>query len=249
MSMGMIFHFDATEARRAGMRSAACEMADVLKSPVEEKPESECVVPTAPVEVPSKKELEASLINFVVEQTGYPEDMVEMDVDLEGDLGIDSIKKAQLLGELNETLHFVDLNVLTNTSMVLDDFPTLASIRDFILERIGSAPVSQSVSLPAAVPVESVKTFVVSTLQKKELEASLINFVVEQTGYPEDMVEMDVDLEGDLGIDSIKKAQLLGELNETLHFVDLNVLTNTSMVLDDFPTLASIRDFILERVG
>ena len=41
-----------------------------------------------------------------------------------------------------------------------------------------------------------------------ELAASTVNFVVEQTGYPAEMVELEADLEADLGIDSIKKAQL-----------------------------------------
>ncbi len=39
-------------------------------------------------------------INFVIEQTGYPPEIVRLDADLEADLGIDSIKKAQLFGEL-----------------------------------------------------------------------------------------------------------------------------------------------------
>ena len=38
----------------------------------------------------------------MVEQTGYPPEVVELDADLEADLGIDSIKKAQLFGELHE---------------------------------------------------------------------------------------------------------------------------------------------------
>ncbi len=52
----------------------------------------------------SPAELESFLINFVVEQTGYPTEVVELDADLEADLGIDSIKKAQLFGELRGVL-------------------------------------------------------------------------------------------------------------------------------------------------
>ncbi|MEM8734711.1 MAG: SDR family oxidoreductase, partial [Planctomycetota bacterium] len=47
-----------------------------------------------------------------------------------------------------------------------------------------------------------------------ELAKFLIDFVVEQTGYPPEVVELEADLEADLGIDSIKKAQLLGEMRE-----------------------------------
>ena len=58
----------------------------------------------APVTGPAGEELETFLVNFVVEQTGYPPEVVELDADLEADLGIDSIKKAQLFGELREYL-------------------------------------------------------------------------------------------------------------------------------------------------
>ncbi len=59
------------------------------------------VTPAAPQTTagPDAAELEKFLINFVVEQTGYPPEVVELDADLEADLGIDSIKKAQLFGE------------------------------------------------------------------------------------------------------------------------------------------------------
>ena len=53
---------------------------------------------------PAATDIESFLINFVVEQTGYPTEVVELDADLEADLGIDSIKKAQLFGELRRIL-------------------------------------------------------------------------------------------------------------------------------------------------
>ncbi len=45
----------------------------------------------------------------MVEQTGYPAEVVDLDADLEADLGIDSIKKAQLFGELQE---YFDISAL-----------------------------------------------------------------------------------------------------------------------------------------
>ena len=72
-----------------------------------------------------------------------------------------------------------------------------------------------------------------------ELEKFLINFVVEQTGYPPEVVELDADLEADLGIDSIKKAQLFGELAE---YFDVQPTEN--LTLDDFPTLRHVLNFL-----
>ncbi|MBR4751293.1 MAG: hypothetical protein IK077_06000, partial [Thermoguttaceae bacterium] len=209
----------------------------------------------------SSSELDAYLVNFVVEQTGYPEDMVELDADLEGDLGIDSIKKAQLLGELNEKFHFSTADDM-NGATSLDDFATLRAIRDFIVERTSGASMpaqpsidvkSNSVAEEPKIPSQSKPAaqsaaVAKSAVSSSELDAYLVNFVVEQTGYPEDMVELDADLEGDLGIDSIKKAQLLGELNEKFHFSTADDM-NGATSLDDFATLRAIRDFIVERTS
>ena len=53
--------------------------------------------------------------------------MVELDADLEADLGIDSIKMAQLFGELSE--HF---DVQVTEELSLDDFPTLRHVVKFL---------------------------------------------------------------------------------------------------------------------
>ncbi|MBQ3350574.1 MAG: hypothetical protein IJG38_09265 [Thermoguttaceae bacterium] len=295
MSKGRIVFFDATEVRREKMRNAAMvvkapkavnpdvELVDKNVTPpiVEPAPKAEVKVekPEVIVEKPapaapapaiavSKEELESALIAFVVEQTGYPEEMVEMDADLEGDLGIDSIKKAQLMGELNEKYHFVDVSAPADNDMSLDDFPTLASIRDYLLGKAGesqlamsneqlandsnAAPVPMPTPEPEPAPAPAPKSSGAAptvSVSKEELEVALVSFVVEQTGYPEEMVEMDADLEGDLGIDSIKKAQLMGELNEKYHFVDVSAPADNDMSLDDFPTLASIRDYLIGKAG
>jgi acyl carrier protein len=225
----------------------------------------------------SGQALEKFLINFVVEQTGYPEEMVEIDADLEADLGIDSIKKAQLFGELSE--HF---DVQVTEELSLDDFPTLRHVVKFldgapqksaasaapvapaaqpqpVAAPVAKAPpapvapapvrpapvaavvvgVQKTPASPAPAPAASPAANVTGQLSGKALEEFLINFVVEQTGYPTEMVELDADLEADLGIDSIKKAQLFGELSE---YFEVQVTEELS--LDDFPTLRHVLKFL-----
>jgi len=197
------------------------------------------------------QELEQFLVNFVVEQTGYPSEMVELDADLEADLGIDSIKKAQLFGELAE--HFeVTANV---EELSLDDFPTLRHVMNFLEgmpqtsgsageppQQLAAPLVEQAtphVAQPertAAAPAEVTP----NDTDGDDLAEFLVNFVVEQTGYPPEMVELDADLEADLGIDSIKKAQLFGELAE---YFEVQVTTE-ELSLDDFPTLRHVMTFL-----
>ncbi|MEO6811736.1 MAG: phosphopantetheine-binding protein, partial [Isosphaeraceae bacterium] len=60
---------------------------------------------------------ERALIDLVAERTGYPVEMLGLDLDMEADLGIDSIKRVEVLGDL-QTLGYVpeglDLDRLTH---------------------------------------------------------------------------------------------------------------------------------------
>jgi len=47
-----------------------------------------------------------------------------------------------------------------------------------------------------------------------ELKAALLDLVSEKTGYPKDMLDVDLDMEADLGIDSIKRIEVLGALQQ-----------------------------------
>lgn len=47
---------------------------------------------------PGRDELTRVLIDTISERTGYPADVVGLDTDLQADLGIDSIKKVEILG-------------------------------------------------------------------------------------------------------------------------------------------------------
>jgi len=261
-----ILHFDATARRREKMRDKArtvpAPQTAVSQATVVDGRAAPSVAPPPPPKAPvarppaqsepaslEPKELETFLINFVVEHTGYPPEIVELDAELEADLGIDSIKKAQLFGELGEYF-----DVEPSADLSLDDFPTLQHVLDFLVKAQGAvtpaapaqpsppptptpvaAPAFVTASAPAAAP---------ASLDPKELETFLVNFVVEHTGYPPEIVELDAELEADLGIDSIKKAQLFGELGEYF-----DVEPSADLSLDDFPTLRHVLDFLVAAQG
>ena len=48
----------------------------------------------------------------------------------------------------------------------------------------------------------------------EQFRADLLRLVSERTGYPEDMLDLDLDMEAELGIDSIKRVEIFNELNE-----------------------------------
>ncbi len=224
---GKIVEFDATATRRGMMRNQAGNRTKRLSSQIPSESSTEISSPTATQL--DESQLKSFLIDFVVEQTGYPEEIVELDADLEGDLGIDSIKKAQLFGELGERFE-----IKVQDHLSLDDFPTLRHVLDYLL-RYGR---ERGTTPPQMEPNKS--TSRQTQLDESQLKSFLIDFVVEQTGYPEEIVELDADLEGDLGIDSIKKAQLFGELGERFE-----IKVQDHLSLDDFPTLRYVLDYLL----
>ena len=51
----------------------------------------------------SKESLTAELLNLVSQRTGYPKEMLGLNLDLEAELGIDSIKRVEILATLAES--------------------------------------------------------------------------------------------------------------------------------------------------
>ena len=271
-SNGSAGHHPAAPIKPAPVAPAAHRHVSVEKNGSSQNGDSQTAVHAAGSPGRSAAELEGFLINFVVEQTGYPAEVVDLDADLEADLGIDSIKKAQLFGELQE---YFDISALRaggvgGGSLSLDDFTTLRHVLNFLVKSTPAAsgnaatnghrpsgdhstskmaqPAAAPVAGPALVAAENVATAGTATpgTSAAELEAFLINFVVEQTGYPAEVVDLDADLEADLGIDSIKKAQLFGELQE---YFDISALgaggAGGSLSLDDFTTLRHVLNFLV----
>jgi acyl carrier protein len=81
-----------------------------------------------------------------------------------------------------------------------------------------SPPTPAIVSQPTASPATVVATTsnASSTLDRASLTELLLNLVSDRTGYPTDLLKLDQDLEAELGIDSIKRVEILGALQEEL---------------------------------
>ena len=53
--------------------------------------------PDAPVGPDADRSFESLVLEIVSEKTGYPIEMIEPDMDIEADLGIDSIKRVEII--------------------------------------------------------------------------------------------------------------------------------------------------------
>ncbi|MCW5860054.1 MAG: SDR family NAD(P)-dependent oxidoreductase, partial [Caldilineales bacterium] len=67
------------------------------------------------------------VLSLVAAKTGYPQDMLELDLDLEADLGIDTVKQAETFAAVRETFA-----IPLQEGLSLRDYPTLASVVGFV---------------------------------------------------------------------------------------------------------------------
>ncbi len=160
------------------------------------------VVPAVPVAAPAL-DLHALMLAVVADKTGYPADMLDASMDLEGDLGIDSIKRVEILAAVQEQAPGMpDVDAAHMGSL-----RTLGDIVGYMQglmgepEAIATLRPAGSAAPPVAAPA-------------LDLHALMLAVVADKTGYPADMLDASMDLEGDLGIDSIKRVEILAAVQE-----------------------------------
>ena len=73
---------------------------------------------------------------------------------------------------------------------------------------------------------------------------TVLALVAEKTGYPADMLDVDLDLEADLGIDTVKQAELFATIRD--HF---DIERDPNLKLRDFPTLAHVITFMTQHAA
>lgn len=168
------------------------------------------------------------LLDVVADRTGYPKEMLELNMRLEGDLGIDSIKRVEILSLLQSKLPGLDPAKATE----LANLQTLADIVAALKGHDGSAaePERQgAVTVPA--------NDVAGAAAGDELISAVIAVVSEKTGYPTEMLDPGMHLESDLGIDSIKRVEIFSALQEQIQ-------AGKNLSAEDLASIRTIQDIV-----
>ncbi|TMF05935.1 MAG: SDR family NAD(P)-dependent oxidoreductase [Chloroflexi bacterium] len=87
----------------------------------------------------------SQLLDLVSKRTGYPKEMLGLDQDLEADLGIDSIKRVEILGSLAESMDGGESHA--TSSLEMEKLTGLKSLRG-ILDYLDSALASHNEAQP-----------------------------------------------------------------------------------------------------
>ncbi|WP_405534125.1 SDR family NAD(P)-dependent oxidoreductase [Streptomyces sp. NBC_00075] len=146
-------------------------------------------------------DVQAALLDVVSQKTGYPAEMLDLSMDVEADLGIDSIKRVEIMGVLQE--RFPSPTPVGPEQLA--ELRTLNEIVGFVLSLGGSSSLAPQVQ-------DGVQ--VAEAIGAQDVADVLLGVVSDKTGYPAETLDLDMDVEADLGIDSIKRVEIMGVLQE-----------------------------------
>jgi acyl transferase domain-containing protein/acyl carrier protein len=267
----------------------------VIKPTVAEPKVPSVAITTSTTTAIDLSDLSDKLLAITSEKTGYPVEMLELDMDMEADLGIDSIKRVEILGGLQEIYPELPQPNLEE----LGEKRTIAQIVEY-LQSNNSHPTSVEIAIAEVTPdsniaeqnnadMISVATSVVSetvvpktlvsevtatittqvstliqptnlevevptiaanteetTVDVENIDQALLAITSEKTGYPVEMLELDMDMEADLGIDSIKRVEIMGALQEA--FPDLPKPDNMEEIAE-LRTIRQIAQYLQNLAG
>jgi len=188
---------------------------------------------------PAGDALAERVLALVAEQTGYPRDMLDLDLDLEADLGIDTVKQAEMFATIRDAW-----DIPRDPKLKLRDFPTLRHVIQFVRDRRPDlAAATPAPAAPAAAPAGALAEPPTQPAAGGDpVAARVLTLVAEKTGYPQDMLDLDLDLEADLGVDTVKQAEMFATIRDAW-----DIPRDPKLKLRDFPTLRHVIQFVRDR--
>ena len=194
--------------------------------------EATAPTPEASTRAPASDGVEAKVLEIVAERTGYPPEMLDSDLDLEADLGIDTVKQAETFAAVREAY-----DIPKQENLQLRDFPTMQHVVQFVRDhRPDLAPAA-----PPAAPASPAApaTPASPAPHQDDVENTVLEIVAEKTGYPPDMLDLDLDLEADLGVDTVKQAETFAAVRAAY-----DIPKQENLQLRDFPTMRHVVGFV-----
>jgi NAD(P)-dependent dehydrogenase (short-subunit alcohol dehydrogenase family)/acyl carrier protein len=194
---------------------------------------------------PTADVVKERILAIVAEKTGYPPDMLDLGLDLEADLGVDTVKQAETFAAIRG-----EFDIPRRDDLKLRDYPTLHHVIGFVYEmrpdlkadkktrgqedKMNAEPMDQLVTSAAGHLVDEVPG--VDVVRER-----ILAIVAEKTGYPPDMLDLDLDLEADLGVDTVKQAETFAAIRS-----EFDIPRRDDLKLRDYPTLHHVIGFVYE---
>ncbi|MEJ6951886.1 SDR family NAD(P)-dependent oxidoreductase [Natronospora cellulosivora (SeqCode)] len=158
--------------------------------------------------IDAKSDYSDEIFDLVSNVTKYPVEMLEKDMEMEADLGIDTVKQATIFSLIAEKYGFEE-----DQELNISEYKTISSLINFVQEKKGIKE---------------------STNHAEEV----LKVISEITKYPVDMLEYEMEMEADLGIDTVKQATIFSILGEKF-----GLEQNEDMNISEYRTIAAVIDF------
>ena len=100
-------------------------------------------------------------------------------------------------------------------------------------------------TLPTVLPTPQKTPSVEASTYDSSISESLLSVISDKTGYPAEMLEPDMHLEADLGVDSIKRAEIIGAMQDL--FPNLPKLSPEE--LGEQRTIGKIGEYLAIKIG
>jgi NAD(P)-dependent dehydrogenase (short-subunit alcohol dehydrogenase family)/acyl carrier protein len=183
----------------------------------------------------STEALSEMVVAIIAEVTRYPRDILLPEASLEEDLGIDSVKRAEILAVLRSRL---ELPEPTEADRAAAPPRTVGDVVVAVASFLGKAsapahsapaPASPAAALPDVLESDEVERAIVAD---GALDERIVDIIAEVTRYPRDLFKPEADLEEDLGFNAVQRATIFAALRSRLQ-----------LVLPDQAPLPAVRTF------
>ena len=158
---------------------------------------------------------------------------------------MDTVKQAEVFAAVRERF-----DVERDDNLQLRDFPTLTHVIGWVRDKTGiQATAAPAPAAPAAAPAAGPgstgrRRTAPAPAAADEVTDAVIGIVAEMTGYPPELLDLDLDLEADLGVDTVKQAEVFAAVRERF-----NVERDDNLQLRDFPTLTHVIGWVRDKTG
>jgi acyl transferase domain-containing protein/NAD(P)-dependent dehydrogenase (short-subunit alcohol dehydrogenase family)/phosphopantetheinyl transferase/acyl carrier protein len=240
------------------------------------------VVAKLPV-VAASSDVLTDLLGIVAEKTGYEISDLEPDFELEADLGIDTVKQAEILADVQT--HF---GIGKDDDFRLSEYPTIEGLAAYVVGQLDDVSVAEPdpilddetlvvsahppvraaappsvVSTPRVerrpndidapvrpswggpMPLDTLEIPVAASVAAPVADDTydvLADVVADLSGYGIEDLEPDFELEADLGIDTVKQAEILAAVQKRF-----GMDRDEDFRLGDHPTLEMLAAYLSER--
>ena len=190
---------------------------------------------------------ESDVLGIISEVTKYPVEMLEKDMEMEADLGIDTVKQATIFSLIGEKYGMQE-----ETEVNISSYKTIGDVIDFVkgLKKDFKGLINENAekneeekkeNLDGKIETKQMEKEDVGGDAKPEISAedAVIKIISEVTKYPEEMLEKDMEMEADLGIDTVKQATIFSLIGEKYGMPE-----ETEVNISAYKTIGDVIDFV-----